>query len=296
MTQEAILQYQDPSIRRLMAIRQLWMPSNETIRLGISQKQRTKHMYALADAMDQFRKPQFDRNSTLPKALIWSLTEMERERQWKAESSILNQAHCLYGALMRLDQYALTEPVNMDSYSEWVDAMRTWTKGALQHLPSVTEATWPAVSQTIESLQPIHAVTLLVAWLHAARVGNIYTVKLAELGFEPDPEQPDGMRFSVTWTRAKTSVKAAYTTHSWISTRHYQLIQTWIQGRRERGIVWLVPKNQRLRTMNVIRAGLRVHNPKWDLRSLRRGALCTLARDEVPLDTVITFIFTLYFT
>jgi integrase len=290
MTQEAIAQYQDLTIRRLMEIRELWIPRNETIRSGIGIKQRSKHIYALADALDQLKKQQFDKSSTLPQALIWSVTEMEEERQWKASSSILNQAHTLYGALIRLDQYAMTEPVNMDNYSEWVDAMKTWTKSSLQHLPSVTEATWPAVSQTIASLPAIDAVTLLIAWLHAARVGNVYTIKLHELDFQPEQGQPNGMRFSVVWTRAKTVEKVgAYTTHSWISTPHYRLLRTWIQGRRRRGCEWLVPIAHKRRTMNKIRAGLRTINPRWDLRSLRRGALCTLARNDTPLDTVLTF-------
>lgn len=289
-SQEVLNRCHDATIRQLMNIKVLWIPPNETIRKGISPKQRSRHLYAISDAIDQLVKPQFDPSLTLPQALIWAMSAMERERRWKASTSILNQAHCLYGALKRLDQYTELPPIDLDTFSEWSDAMKTWTKAALQHLPSVTDATWPAVNRRIDELPQEEALVLLVAWLHAARVGNVYTVKLHEVKLTPDPSSTDGLRFAITWTRAKTVGKVEpYTTHSWISTKHCHLLRTWIQARERAGVQWLFPTKNRPRCTDRIRAELRKENPAWDLRSLRRGALCTMARDGVPLDTLITF-------
>jgi len=284
MTQEVCNQFSDERLRQLLKLDLMTLPSSKTVLRGIQLAQRSRHLYAIL-----LKIPDLDRSITLPRALIMSLELMQKQRKWESEATVLNQAHVLYGALHRLDQYTNLEPIDLDTSSEWNDAMKAWTKDAIQHLPQVTEATAEAVSQICREMEVPDMLVCLTNWYHASRTGNIYTVKLHEVDFEDDPGT-GGMKWRILWTRAKTASKVGpYTTHSWISMEHYRTFRSYIDARKKSGHTWLFPSKDRVKTTTRLRNALRTQNKRWDLRSMRRGALCALARNGTPLETVLMF-------
>ena len=282
----------DSTLTAIASVQTFCLPQSKSVLEGISLAQRKVHISTLTDLLNLLADPEARccQHMSLPLAFIHLLGLMKQKRRWGSPTTLLGKASSLMGALKRLPQYAPgLRPVNLMESCEWQDAMKNWSKKATAHLPVTSEANLAQVKRVLSRTYGTTRLLLLIGWIHAARVGNIYTLETRDLSFT---REQDGYRFAIIWFRAKTSaVIGAYTTHSWISEEHYNFLQEWIRSRPSEG--WLLPDAKDpsavARQVSVLREQLRLEDPKFDLRSLRRGALQALARSGVDLEVVRVF-------
>jgi integrase len=160
-----------------------------------------------------------------------------------------------------------------------------YNKLSLGAVPDRSELTVEELHRMLSAASPKACGLLLLNWFHAARVANALDLKLGESLFTASPQ--GGFQWAITWYRAKTSGKIGpYTTHSWISEEHHRKWFQIFQGLATGDYLFSTSKKARDDVYEEIKGLL----PKgYDLRSLRRGALCALARAGTPLDTVMVF-------
>jgi Phage integrase family len=173
-------------------------------------------------------------------------------------------------------------------FSEWRDAMTGWTKRSVGYVPKVTEVTLDQMKTLLSSsCKKVTKVLGLVAWLHAARVGNVLDLRVQDLELLPAPEgQPT--RWLITWNHAKTTAQVGpYTTHSALSPEWERLLRDWLRDRRPQDL--LIPHSHGQLAIDELRRLLRTNDAKHDLRSLRRGSLCAMARKGISMETLLVF-------
>ena len=280
----------DCRLKELISVQQFYLPLSAAVREGVSLAQRKVHLYTLMDLLDLLNDPSMRQHysKTFPVIMIEALVLMQRKRKWGAPTTMLTKASSLMGCLKRLQQYANLPSIDLLQSSEWMDAMKGWTKKATAHLPSLRELSLAQVKRILPRLSPECQVVLLIAWLHAGRVSNIFTLQAGDLHFSKDPKDPQGYRFSITWFRAKTSATiGAYTTHSWISEEGFKTLQAWTKNLRSQD--WLLPQKLEHKLTKELRQAIRCEDPKADLRALRRGALQALAKANIDLEIVRVF-------
>lgn len=282
---EAASNFSQP-LRALLECRQLHLPTDRTVLRGLSFDQRKRHLYTLDSLMEVMLRGQAV-FSTLSPPLAWikAIEQLQAERAWRSTGALLATAATLMGALERLDQYTGLPPVKLTQHSPWRDAVKRWEKLALRVLPDVTAVSLAEVKVLLSRLTRDATAVLLIAWLHAARVGNVFTVKLKE----SEIQTHQGVHtWVITWTAAKTTPKVgAYTTHSAISAEWLPVIQALGVGRGPEEC--LVHPHLERSTVTELRAELHKLDPKHDLRSLRRGSLTAMARTGVDMETLLTY-------
>lgn len=90
------------------------------------------------------------------------------------------------------------------------------------------------------------------------------------------------------WLKAKTSAKIGpYTTHSSIPKEWEEVYRSWLESLPPTSP--LLSPGMKDRAMRELQFYLKKQHPGHDLRSLRRGALCAMARDGVPMETLLVF-------
>lgn len=250
--------------------------------------QRRRHIYLLDAVLELLVLARGQcAHLTLPQALVTAIEKLSQKRQWKAPTALLSNGANLLAAMSRLDQYAPPmKPVQLNQFSEWRDAMSTWTRQAFQYQPQVTEVTKQQIQEILPNCTTASKVLLITSWLHAARVGNVFGLRKDNLHFTP---QASGLvDWAITWNSAKTTKKVGpYTTHSCIPNDWYELVQRWLS--RNKGTQPLFPMDRQKQMLGEIRTQLRQHNRKHDLRSIRRGALCAMAKEGTPIETLLVF-------
>jgi hypothetical protein len=119
------------------------------------------------------------------------------------------------------------------------------------------------------------AFLLLGGWSHAARVGNVAT--LMEKNFE------DADLESITWSKAKTTARIGkYTTASSYG-KYTQFLQDHMKDKKPTELLCSTYD------LDKLRIALKVEDSSHDLRSLRRGALQTLAKSGTDVPTLLHF-------
>jgi hypothetical protein len=282
---EAIQQFSDP-LRTLLRCTELRLPTDRTVLKALSFDQRKRHLYVLDSLLSaMLRAPPSIRLESQPAIWIQAIDQLQQERAWRSTGAPYATASTLMGALERLDQYCGLPPIRLAQFSEWRDALRSWEKTALRVLPDVTAVGLEEVKALHSQLSPNARSVLLIAWLHAARVGNVFTVKVKE----SELRRVDGINaWVITWTAAKTTPKVgAYTTHTAVSPQWLEEISSLGIGRL--GDEFLVHPSLERAVVVELRAGLHRLNPKHDLRSLRRGSLTAMAQQGVDLETLLTY-------
>jgi Phage integrase family len=285
---EVTMSFSDLTLRRLLETPILFLPVIPSIADGISMEQRRRHIYLLDSILDVLLQNRLEMSSlSLPKALVMAVERLASLRKWRAPTALLSSGANLLAAMSRLDQYAPPmESINLNRFSEWRDAMGTWTRLAFQYQPQVTEVTKEQVHQIIPDCTTPSKVLLIISWLHAARVGNVFKLRKENFHFEP---QSSGLvAWAITWNAAKTTKKVGpYTTHSSIPKEWYELLQRWLVRRQNHDLLFK-PDQEKSLTQE-LRLQLRLRNPKHDLRSLRRGSLCAMAKEGTPIETLLVF-------
>jgi hypothetical protein len=275
----------DQRVADLLSLTHLVLPKQSSIRSGVSEKQRRKHLYVLLDVINLLCK-ETKPILSLEEAMVRGVDLLEEERAWSAKTTKVNYANCLYGAILRINQYTgLMWTANLALDQTWKDAMTTWTKSALCHVPKWTEVSIEAVHRMIAKASSVVKVWIMLSWASTGRPGNLYSLQWTDLVFSPTKE---GYKVAIQWRRHhKTMEKVgAYTNHSWIPHEWYETI---MQFKSTATSEWLLPlKEQRTYWAELTRL-VKEECPDWDLRSFRRGALSTMARNGVPLEMLLQF-------
>ncbi len=283
---EAAALFQSP-LRELLECQELSLPTDRSILRGLSFDQRKRHLYTLDTLMEVILRYPAD-YSQLPLPCVWikAIDQLQEERAWRSPGALFATASTLMGALERLNQYTLLAPIRLTSYSQWRDALKHWEKKALRVLPDVTAVTLEEVRVLLSHLSPDATALLLIAWLHAARVGNVFTVKVKES--EVQTSSQGVFNWVITWTAAKTTPKVgAYTTHSAVPATWMPLLKELVDGKGPND--YLVHPSRERALVTELRAGLQRLDPRHDLRSLRRGSLTAMAKNGVDLETLLTY-------
>lgn len=288
ISQEAIQAYQDPVVRSLVGLTTFQLPTAVEVREGLTLQQRKAHIYTLDSLLDIMVEKSFPTYLSLVDSLLEALKRMKAARQWGSPATPGTTAATLAGCMKRLDQYTGLPPVALEHHSAWRDAITYYNKLSLGFHPDRFELTPEQLQKMLKSASPKVSALLLLNWFHAARIRNALDLKRGESTFTPVSANPQaGYQWAITWYRAKTSGKVGpYTTHSWISQEHYQKWESLFSQMGSNDFLFTNSKKER----DALYLELKSLLPKgYDLRALRRGALCALAREGTPLDTVAVF-------
>ena len=282
-----------PVLATLMSRPRLSLPSNRTVLQGISAQQRKNHIYTL-DSVLQRLAIRYATTSTpschLGLEMVKAIEELQKERDWGSPSTVLTCASNLMGAMRRLNQYAEMDSVLLNAESHWKDAMLTWTKEVTKHIANKAPAVRLSHILSIINKDKVSLAAkafLLVAWLHAARADNVMNLELSKVYLD----KASGL-FQILWDDAKTCPKIGpYSTPSAITPDLADTLLEWVSGRNQSSETHLFPKCIKAKTaiLNEVRTELKLQDPSFNLRSLRRGALITLAEAGVDLETILLF-------
>ena len=188
--------------------------------------------------------------------------------------------------------------------SYWKDASKAWLKKICGHAPQRGEVTPEAMMAILRNRNiPLSLVTLLgLCWCTTGRPTNWHWVKKEQLlitkeTFEekqkeaqqgaPVTHQELGYKVRITWIDHKTQGKRdPFTTHSWLPTEVGVKVLDWVNQVRGE---WVFPKALWKELDDGTARVLKEHNAEWDLKSLRRGSLSTMARNGTPLEDLLLF-------
>lgn len=221
--------------------------------------------------------PQFqDWGATM--ACIEALWILKQQEEWKWSTMATAMGH-LGSVLRRLDMYSKgIQPHRLGDHSSWQEFSRKIRKN--MHLEEVKQAkpcTKEVVVQLInkfrEEGQEGAAVLLLLAWSHAARVGNVMTLKFSNF---------HNQNLSIRWTLAKTTAaRGPYTTDSQYGPFH-DFLMSYLEKHKSSPLFTTADEK-------LLRTSLKEVDSLHDLRSLRRGALQSLATTGTNVPTLLRF-------
>jgi hypothetical protein len=287
MSKEAIQKVSPSSkeLRDLLELTHMVIPDQESIKLGVSEEQRRKHLYVLVDVLTVLGN-EGKSYHVLEDAMIEGVDLLAKRRGWKAATTKVNYANCLYGALLRVDQYTnLRWNRRMTDSQRWKDAMKTWMRNALGHCPKATEINFGALERIIEKASVSVKAWTLLSWASTGRPGNLFSLQKPDLHTSP---KDDGWKVAVQWRRHHKTIDkvGAYTTHTWISQEWYKIVDEHLSSLQSEWLFPLKEKQAMWRELNLL---VKQQNPDWDMRSFRRGALSHMARNGVPLEDLLQF-------
>lgn len=218
-----------------------------------------------------------------PDALVSWLAALRLQRRWKWSTTARNMA-ALAGALILLPAYRQTSfSIRLGDDPTWRMATQAVRKRMLAELPHQPQAaSYTDIKKAIATTSCLASRAVLVlAWAFCGRVGDILKLRKDELQLQRLPT--GAMHLTATFLRAKTSsARGPYTLHTAIDQLQGSLLEKWLQTRRS----WIFPREI---TTSRITTALRQVRPDLECRSIRRGALQTLAASGVSEATVLEF-------
>lgn len=203
-----------------------------------------------------------------------------RERRWKASTSAKKVAS-LQGAMNMLPMYRDAPPLALGNLPEWKQGVRALGAKAREEAPrAIVPASFGIIDKAIR-LSPRDVVKglLALAWLTAARVGDLLQLAPADVIWQPDTRQ-----LTVTYRRGKTvSRRGPFSLHT-------EVPKAWVPHIDKS---WNVAQ-QRRRLFEAVSVGevtlaLRRVDSRLESRSIRRGSLQVMAVEGVPEDTLVLF-------
>ena len=197
------------------------------------------------------------------------------------------------GALNRLPLYTQDrlQPVRIRYHQEWKDAVSHIARLMAQYkatgLPSITEEELQQAIMTATS-EDVKAI-LILSWAFVARVGDMSQVKTDCLIL--GSTKADGsMEVSAHFERGKVIGKIdPYTVATTITAQWVPFIQKWAQEKKTIFLFQMNSAAQRRKFIASVRQHLRTVRDDLDIRSIRRGAAQTMAKNKVPLETIRYF-------
>jgi integrase len=203
----------------------------------------------------------------LGKALVELFTRERRQRRWRWTTTLKYLASC-QGACALLPLYREgAPPMRLSPDPVWSQAMRAAGIAARQELPrQPTPAHWTNVVQAIQQESSLACQTaILLSWFTAARCGCVLQLHSQDVELTPQG-------LVVRFRRGKSArVRGPYTVHTPpLPEPIADIVRRWLEERAGRT---LFPST----TGVDIKIALRRSHPELEQRSLRRGALQTLA-------------------
>ena len=274
---------------------------------GISMEQRKAHGYIAKDCLKEIAKSP-TKLDQLDEAFIFALNKISKDRGWWSTTHV-TKAECLYGALQRLDQYTnlrakdgsrLTLKLDFQG-SFWADARRGWMKAVAGHSPVLGQVTKEAVLDIVSAKKTSLGVATLLqcAWSTTGRPFNWLYVKQRNLKLEYKDGKKEnsapGYEMTVLWDEHKTAaIVGAYVVPTWLPVEWGVRLEKWLSmGAKDHEYVFPIHMWDGLK--KDLRKVLKEYTlpdgtrPEWDLKSLRRGSLSTMALAGVPLSTLRIF-------
>lgn len=211
---------------------------------------------------------------------FWNL---RRERKWRWTTTARNMA-ALQGALKLLPTYRCgTKPVCLSQDATWSQAMDAARKKAQEEQPAQAKcAAYEDIRKALamEMSLPVR-VALIISWIVCGRIGDVLQLMCSDLNV--NLRGTAGPELTLTFRRGKTiQVRGAFTVHTSIPVEWARTILRWKEQRR----TWLFPRE--LGTSAILLALRRVDS-KLECRSIRRGAIQTMAAAGVSEETMMYF-------
>jgi hypothetical protein len=286
------------TLQKLLTLSVFILPKMKALAGALKVDSRRGHLYTLKDVLDAVVRSK-RKFHDLAEAMVEGLDIIGEERKWVATSK-LSKSQCLYGALERLNQYTNLKDkagerlsVKLRDSSIWADASKKWVLDVCGYEPMVDEVT---VEGMTEILKPNRsslssAALLILSWCTTGRPETWAKVLKKDLDWKfvkGGPGEADGYQLKVRFRYHKMAAKlgplAVPTT---LPVEWAEKVFAWMD--KTESSKYIFPITEWKRTKDDLLEGLRGYNPKWELRSLRRGSLSTMARAGVPYDTLKLF-------
>ena len=286
-------------LQELLMLPLFVIPKAKSIAEALRKDSRRNHLYTLKDVLDALVRSEKNYQD-LAEAMADGLNILARERKW-VPTSVLTKAQSLYGVLERLDQYTnlkdehekrLTVKLR-ECGSIWDDVSKHWVLGVCGYEPSVDEVTVEGMTAILkpENTTLSTAALLILSWCTTGRPetwAKVLKDDLAMTFAKGGPGEADGYRVQVKFRHHKMAAKlGALVVPTLLPVEWAQKVFAWKEQTKE--CKYLFPITEWRRIKENLLLALRTQDPKWELRSLRRGSLSTMARAGVPYDTLKLF-------
>lgn len=215
----------------------------------------------------------------LADACVNAVQRLAEKRQWK-KSTQLKAAASLQGAMKILPLYfEEAESVKLGESPIWTLAMRTFQHRCKEELPNQPQAaTWKQVSDAIKQTKnDAQAMALLLGWLTAARLGCIRALSKDHVKLSKDA-------LSITFHQGKGArARGPYTVHTQPIPKEFcARWKKYFDSRDSK----LFPHHL---TGSSLKDALRKVDKSLEQRSIRRGALQTMAQNGASEETLMRF-------
>jgi hypothetical protein len=235
----------------------------------------------LAELQPRFRATQ------LSSVIVTMMRERATVRRWKAATLHREMAN-VAGALVDLPLYT-NSPVGfqLQESAEFRDAMRSSQMRANEdQVGSQPACTFSEVRLAIKNAPDVATkIALILTWICAGRVGDVLKVARPEIVLAPDFLTSGNLR--ITFCRGKGAKFAQpYTVPTLCPPVWRQLLVRYLQTLAPTN--WLFPGGPPV-FGPLASMALRTVNPEYTVRSIRRGALQTMADNNVPFPTLMIF-------
>jgi integrase len=213
------------------------------------------------------------------------------KRNWKW-GTMKTRAYQLAGASKRLPSYAPGFPtIRLSCFAEWQDFTKLLElKCAEKEQSAPAAATVEEINAAVERLRAqgefSEAVFIALAWHVCGRFGDVSQLKRSDVDWK------DNGQIFVTFHRGKSVrlQRQAYTVYSKMDREHYAWMREWLDARPAAEFLWPQPRYaDRLKWTQTVRDKLRETNGALECRSVRRGALQTLAESGVSEAVLLLF-------
>ena len=226
-------------------------------------------------------------NPELPlvQALVLAIEKLREEREWRW-STTLKRAATVQGVLAILPLYRLgTTAVLLKNDPIWGLHMKHYARKTKEEVPNQPKAA--AIEQIYKAIKmhmkkrPDIAVAIMLGWLTASRLGCVLQLGWEDLIWNEN-------RLAITFHRGKgVLTRGPYTvdTHP-LPPEWMKLLKEFAEKRQESGAKRLFSQNL---LGSELCAALRKSDPALEQRSVRRGALQTMASRGVSEEMLMRF-------
>lgn len=241
---------------------------------AISGRQRAKHRRWMAQ-LHQLQ---------TPLEFVTFLENLRIKRKWKWSTTKTAMGE-MVGALQRAELYGNCRLKDLLRSAIFKDYQRRVRKCVMSEEVKFPK---PLSSRQVERiLKQMHydknrllMVALVLCWATASRVACVLKLRAKNVFFEPD-----GVRIRFVEGKGVFARRQPYTVHTILGKWH-ENVRRWIAHCTGE---FLFPQDQVAKISNALRVALRAEDPDLELRSVRRGALTTMAERGTPLEVLRHF-------
>jgi integrase len=261
----------------------------KAVESGLSAAVRQRHRNALNNVVESL-----ERNPTWQKEnladLLINYLECKGQRQNWQPQTLHREACNLHGAFANLPLYTTaTHPVLLRNSAEWKAALDFWQLRGQQNQPLGQTAACPKdIFNALRNTPEMQTrVALLLMWLTAARPGDILQLKPEHVKLEVN-----GQLMMTIAAGKGVNFRGVYSVPTLVPKDYIPEMRKYIAEMLRTKSELLFPGSDGLPLkdrMGAMLTALRTANSTLSLRSMRRGALQTMAKAEVPLETLRQF-------